>query len=162
MSRTLIPTLIPTFRHHWDLSRRHLLSGPVNIPQIRDVALIAFALSGSLQTWAMIANPFFSPAGRPQSERGPRVIESGPYRYMRHPGYLAMLISMPASALAIGSWLALLPAVAFVLVLARSTQLEDEFLKKNLPDYVHYARHVSARLFPFRRPIRSSHAKNLA
>src|SRR5438876_4170628 len=104
-----------------------------NVPlPIRDTAVVAFALSGSLQTWAMIANPFFSPVVQLQSEHGHHLIESGPYKYMRHPGYFAMLISVPASALAIGSWIALGPAVAFVLLVKRRARLEDEFLKKNL------------------------------
>ena len=120
-------------------------------PRLRHAALVVFALSGSLQTWAMIANPFFSPVVRLQRERGHRVIESGPYKYMRHPGYFAMLISMPASALAIGSSLALLPAIAFALVLTRRTGLEDEFLSCNLPGYAEYANRVPARLFPIKK-----------
>jgi protein-S-isoprenylcysteine O-methyltransferase Ste14 len=124
----------------------------LNVPtRLRDAALVVFAFSGSLQTWAMIANPFFSPVVRLQSDRGHRVIESGPYKYMRHPGYFAMLISMPASALAIGSWLALLPAIAFALVLTRRTGLEDEFLSCNLPGYAEYANRVPARLFPIKK-----------
>lgn len=55
-----------------------------------------------------------------------------------------MLISVPAIALALGSWIALLPAACFVLVLVRRTQIEDEFLKKNLGAYAAYARRVPA------------------
>jgi protein-S-isoprenylcysteine O-methyltransferase Ste14 len=117
---------------------------------LREAALVAVALSGSLQTWAMVVNPFFSPVVRIQTERGHRVITDGPYRFMRHPGYFAMLIFVPASALAIGSWIALAPAVAFVLLVQRRAELEDEFLKKNLPGYADYARRVPARLAPTR------------
>jgi protein-S-isoprenylcysteine O-methyltransferase Ste14 len=123
----------------------------LNMPtRLRDAALVVFALSGSLQTWAMITNPFFSPVVRLERERGHRVIESGPYTHIRHPGYFAMSVSVPASALAIGSWIALAPAVGFVLVILRRTQLEDEFLQKNLPGYAEYARRVPARLVPTR------------
>ena len=83
-------------------------------PPIRHLALAAFLFSGAFQTWAMIVNPFFSPVVRIQTERGHHIIAKGPYRLMRHPGYLAMLISVPSSALAIGSWLALVPACGFV------------------------------------------------
>jgi excisionase family DNA binding protein len=72
-------------------------------PPIRHLALATFLLSGAFQTWAMIVNPFFSPVVRIQTERGHQVIAKGPYRLVRHPGYLAMLISVPSSALAIGS-----------------------------------------------------------
>jgi protein-S-isoprenylcysteine O-methyltransferase Ste14 len=102
---------------------------------LRDAALAVLALSGSLQTWAMIVNPFFSPVIRLQTECSHRVIESGPYKFMRHPGYFAMLISIPASALALGSWLALIPALGFVLVVSRRARLEDEFLMRNLSGY---------------------------
>jgi hypothetical protein len=34
----------------------------LNVPtRLREAALVLFALSGTLQTWAMIVNPFFSP-----------------------------------------------------------------------------------------------------
>ena len=88
-------------------------------PPIRHLALGVFLLSGAFQTWAMIVNPFFSPVVRLQTERGHRVIADGPYRFMRHPGYLAMMIYLPASALSIGSWLALIPASCFVLTMLR-------------------------------------------
>jgi protein-S-isoprenylcysteine O-methyltransferase Ste14 len=96
----------------------------------------------------MIANPFFSPVLRVQTERRHHLIAHGPYHFLRHPGYLAMSISVPAAALAIGSWLALVPAVAFVLLIQRRTQLEDEFLRKNLSGYADYARRVPVRLIP--------------
>lgn len=128
----------------------HLHCG-LNVPTpLRHAALVAFALSASLQTWAMIANPFFSPVVRIQTEGGHRVIANGPYRCMRHPGYFAMLISLPASAIAIGSWIALIPAVGFVLVISWRTQLEDQFLKTNLPGYAEYTERVPAGL-PFVR-----------
>lgn len=106
---------------------------------IRHLALAGFLLSGAFQTWAMIINPFFSPVVRVQTERGHRLILTGPYRVMRHPGYFAMCIAVPASALAIGSWLALAPAAGFVAVIFRRARLEDEFLVRNLPGYKSYA-----------------------
>lgn len=111
-------------------------------PPIRPLALAAFLLSGAFQTWAMIVNPFFSPAVRIQTERGHHLIMTGPYRLMRHPGYFAMSISVPASALAIGSWIALMPAACFVLLIKHRSHLEDKFLRNNLSGYITYARSV--------------------
>jgi protein-S-isoprenylcysteine O-methyltransferase Ste14 len=123
----------------------------LNVPtRLRDAALVVFAFSGSLQTWAMIVNPFFSPIVRLQPECGHRVIAAGPYRFMRHPGYLAMLISIPASALAIGSFIALIPAIGFAWVIHQRTRIEDQFLKANLPGYAEYTERVPAGL-PFMR-----------
>jgi hypothetical protein len=96
----------------------------------------------------MIVNPFFSPAVCIQAERGQSVITRGPYRFLRHPGYLAMLIAMPASAVAIGSWLALIPAAGFGLVIVRRARKEDEFLKQNLSGYIDYMERVRGGLFP--------------
>jgi protein-S-isoprenylcysteine O-methyltransferase Ste14 len=122
-----------------------------NVPTpLRGAALLAFTLSGSLQAWAMIVNPFFSPVVRLQPESGHRVITGGPYRLMRHPGYFAMLISIPASALAIGSFIALIPAIGFAWVIHQRTRIEDQFLKTNLPAYQEYTERVPAGL-PFIR-----------
>ena len=118
---------------------RHTFNVPTHA---RNAGLVAFAFSGALQAWAMVVNPFFSPTLRIQTERGHRVIADGPYRFIRHPGYLAMSISILASTLAIGSWIALIPAGAFVLVIRRRAQLEDEFLRNNLSGYIAYARRV--------------------
>jgi protein-S-isoprenylcysteine O-methyltransferase Ste14 len=120
-----------------------------NVPTpLRGVALVAFILSGSLQTWVMIVNPFFSPVVRLQPGCGHRVIADGPYRFMRHPGYFAMSIAIPASALAIGSWIALVPAAAFVACVLRRMNREDEFLKENLCGYTLYATQVRNRILP--------------
>jgi protein-S-isoprenylcysteine O-methyltransferase Ste14 len=81
---------------------------------------------------------------------------------MRHPGYFAMLISIPASALAIGSWFALVPAIVFALVLAQRTGREDEFLGYNLPGYTEYANHVPGRLFPIKKPKKDLYVKHSA
>ena len=116
-------------------------------PSWQLAAIVVFAAALILQAGAMIVNPFFSPALRIQAERGQSVITRGPYRFLRHPGYLAMLIAVPASALALGSWLALIPAFAFSTVIIRRTALEDCFLKAHLPGYNRYIFSVRYRVF---------------
>jgi len=121
---------------------------------MRGTSLLLFAAAIALEMWAMVVNPFFSPDIRLQSEREHRLISCGPYRLLRHPGYLAMLVAVPASALAIGSWLALAPAVAFCLVILKRVGAEEEFLQHNLTGYGEYMGNVRGRLFPsmaFRR-----------
>lgn len=112
------------------------------------VALAVFGAALGFQSWAMIVNPFFSPVIRIQAERGHRVIARGPYRWLRHPGYLAMIIAIPASALAIGSWLALIPAAGFVLIIVRRARWEDELLKDELAGYIDYMHRVPGGLLP--------------
>ena len=81
---------------------------------------------------------------------------------MRHSSYFVMLISIPTSALAIGSWFALVPAIVFALVLAKRTGREDEFLSYNLPGYAEYANHVPGRLFPIKKPKKDFYVKHSA
>ena len=123
----------------------------------RQSGLLLFAGAMALQMWAMVVNPFFSPDVRLQPERGHRLITGGPYRLLRHPGYLAMLVAVPASALAIGSWLALVPAAAFCLVILKRVRAEEQFLQKNLAGYSEYMSTIRGRVFPRmdpRRPCR--------
>jgi protein-S-isoprenylcysteine O-methyltransferase Ste14 len=112
----------------------------------RIASLVALTLSGSLHARAMWVNPFFSPDLRIQSEH--RLATSGPYQFVRHPGYLAMLIAMPATAIALGSVVALLPALAYELLIVRRTIEEDELLRESLGGYAEYAGTVHCRIVP--------------
>ena len=130
----------------------------------RHASLALFAGAMALEMWAMVENPFFSPEVRLQPERGHKLIASGPYRFMRHPGYLAMLVAMPSSALAIGSWLALAPAAAFCRTIWKRVGQEEEFLLENLAGYPDYLGKVGGRLLPrmeFRRHPRGNPASDL-
>ncbi|MGH9398253.1 MAG: methyltransferase family protein, partial [Terriglobia bacterium] len=91
---TVIVAALDTGRFHWTV-------GLTAIAQI--LALMAFALAASIQVWAMAMNPFFSTAIRIQTERGHKLVTRGPYRFVRHPGYLAMAVIMPATAIVFGS-----------------------------------------------------------
>ena len=62
-------------------------------------AFAVFIAANALQIWAMAVNAFFSTALRLQAERGHQLVSNGPYRYVRHPGYLAMLLIVPSTAL---------------------------------------------------------------
>ena len=59
------------------------------------------------------SNRFCSCAVRIQAERGHTVVTGGPYRFIRHPAYLAGLVAALAGSLVLGSWLSLLPALLF-------------------------------------------------
>ena len=106
--------------------------------------LPAFAVA----TWAMAVNPYFECSVRIQEDRGQRVIESGPYRFLRHPGYAAQAISLIAASLILGSWWGLLPGGLLVLILITRTALEDRTLQEELPGYREYAGQIRYRLLP--------------
>lgn len=111
-------------------------------------AFAVFVAANGLQIWAMTVNAFFLTALRLQVERGHRLVRNGPYRYVRHPGYLAMLLIVPSTAIALGSKLALLPAVMYeALILFRASR-EDKFLLRNLSGYADYIEEAPYRLIP--------------
>ena len=112
------------------------------------VGLVLLAGGFGLVTWSAAVNRFFSSVVRIQSERGHAIVTTGPYRYLRHPGYLGMLLGYPVIALAIGSWWTLIPGALCVLIVLRRTMLEDAYLLEHLPGYREYAAAVPSRLIP--------------
>jgi protein-S-isoprenylcysteine O-methyltransferase Ste14 len=112
------------------------------------VALLVCTLASLLVFWAMLTNRFFSGTVRIQTERNHVVVEDGPYRYVRHPGYSGALLFTMASPVALGSWYALIPAALTSAVLVLRTAFEDATLRAELNGYGAYARRVSARLVP--------------
>jgi protein-S-isoprenylcysteine O-methyltransferase Ste14 len=111
-------------------------------------ALLVAALALGFAFSAIRVNRFFMPAVRIQSERGHRVVDTGPYRLVRHPGYVAMLFLGPASALAMGSWLALVPGIACGLTFVFRAHGEDRFLLEHLDGYREYATRTRYRMIP--------------
>lgn len=98
--------------------------------------------------WAESVNKFFEPTVRIQTERGDHVIETGPYAIVGHPGYAAAFLLVLGMPLSLGSYWALVPAVASYLVLVVRTVLEDRTLHAELPGYREYAQRVRYRLIP--------------
>lgn len=121
---------------------------PATSPAVHLVALAIFALGQVLFTWAMLSNRFFSNAVRIQRERGHTVETGGPYRWVRHPGYAATIVSQPATAIALGSRWALVPALVLAVLFVIRTALEDRTLRAKLPGYEAYATRVRHRLLP--------------
>jgi protein-S-isoprenylcysteine O-methyltransferase Ste14 len=107
-----------------------------------------FLLAMAVTYWAMAVNPFLATTVRIQDDRGQYVVTAGPYRYVRHPMYSAILIMWPGIALALGSWWALLPAAVIAIVFVIRTSLEDRMLQAELLGYAEYAQHTRYRLVP--------------
>ncbi len=101
-----------------------------------------------LASYAFVENAYFSGTVRIQQERGHRVISSGPYGWMRHPGYAGSLIASLGMPLLLDSAWALIPVVIFGAFFVIRTRLEDRFLQANLPGYREYAQKVRYRLLP--------------
>ncbi len=112
------------------------------------VGYVLFISSVAVTTWAQAVNPFFEPGVRIQKERAQQVITSGPYRYVRHPGYVAAIVMFIAIPLALASWWALLPAALAIALLVVRTRLEDGLLQAELSGYTDYASRTRYRLVP--------------
>jgi protein-S-isoprenylcysteine O-methyltransferase Ste14 len=110
----------------------------------------ALVLAGGLglSGWAMVTNAYFSTAVRIQTDRGQTVCTTGPYQFVRHPGYTGFLLQSLGTPVLLGSWWAMIPAVIGALFMIIRTALEDQLLHTELPGYPEYAGRVHYRLVP--------------
>lgn len=112
------------------------------------LGLVLFIPSTALFSWSMGVNPFFEKTVRIQTERGHCVIDTGPYRYVRHPGYVGFFGWSLSAPLLLGSWWAFIPAILSVFALIIRTSLEDRTLRDELTGYEEYVSRVRYRLIP--------------
>jgi protein-S-isoprenylcysteine O-methyltransferase Ste14 len=112
------------------------------------VALVVSALGYALVVWATASNAFFSQVVRIQSERDHSVATGGPYRYVRHPGYVGTILYELAVPILLASWWALVIGVLNAILFFVRTALEDRTLRDELTGYDDYAREVHYRLLP--------------
>jgi protein-S-isoprenylcysteine O-methyltransferase Ste14 len=105
-------------------------------------------LGNIITGWSMRTNTFFSTHVRIQNERGHRVIDSGPYALVRHPGYLGIILTNLATGLMLGSWLGVGAALLILLLYLFRTAREDQTLQRELPGYADYALRTRYRLMP--------------
>ncbi len=129
------------------LDQRWQWSGNMKVA-VHLVGILLFLIGSGLELWAITANRFFSSEVRIQFDRGHTVCSSGPYRYIRHPGYAGIMVYFAASPLVLGSWWALIPAAILVIFMVIRTILEDRTLHAKLLGCKEYAAKVRFRLLP--------------
>lgn len=138
---TLAVIIMPGLDHRFGWS-------PPLSPVIQILGLISYVLGMGLFTWAMVSNFFFSTSVRIQMDRDHVVASSGPYRFVRHPGYVGYILAWAATAIALGSVWTLIPAFLILITLTIRTALEDNTLQQKLDGYREYANQVRYRLLP--------------
>jgi len=112
------------------------------------VLYVAYVLGAYLHLWSIRSNPFYTSTVAVRPDAGHEVVGTGPYRLVRHPGYIGIILMEGGIAAVLGSTLALIPAVAVAALLIVRTHLEDRALRLELPGYEAYTRTVRYRLIP--------------
>ncbi|HNR65809.1 MAG TPA: isoprenylcysteine carboxylmethyltransferase family protein [Atribacterota bacterium] len=116
---------------------------------INIISLIILLLSSILFTWSMVSNKFFSTMVRIQTERGHSIAVEGPYKYVRHPGYVGYILMILATPVALGSLYALIASFLVMIIFIVRTVMEDKTLMSELEGYKEYSHRVKYRLIPY-------------
>jgi len=112
------------------------------------VGLLLLLSGEALIVWSMAVNPFLETTVRIQSDRGHRVVSSGPYMWVRHPMYVGLILQNLAVPLVLGSQWAYIPAGLIVLLFIVRAELEDRTLRQELGGYEQYAETTRYLLLP--------------
>ena len=140
-----IPTLgllvLAGFDHRWNWT------APLPL-WLRIAGATAFIFGYIIVLWAMFCNPYFSQVVRIQKERGHVAVTGGPYRLVRHPGYLGMTSSMLGSVFILDSILGLICFALYLALILYRTSMEDRTLRNELEGYAEYAAKTRYRLIP--------------
>lgn len=117
-------------------------------PWINVAGLVMALLGYAFGVWALVENRFFYSVVIIRTDKGHRVCDSGPYRFVRHPGYAGNIFALAGIVLALDSIWTLVPAAVAGAISVVRTELEDRVLQEELPGYRDYARRVRYRLVP--------------
>ncbi len=112
------------------------------------VSVLLYLIGQGIFLWARYTNNYFSSVVRIQTDRGHAVCKDGPYRYVRHPGYVGGFLFTITIGLILGSWWASIPQVIAALMLVWRTAREDKTLQAELPGYAEFTKETKYRLLP--------------
>jgi protein-S-isoprenylcysteine O-methyltransferase Ste14 len=128
-----------------DAGRWHISHVPI---ALQVIAFVTQTLGWIGFYWAMSVNRFFALAVRLQTDRQQQVITSGPYKWVRHPGYGFAAIMFIAQSIALGSWLGEIPMFFLIAHMVYRTLLEEKILTNGLAGYSGYVQKVRYRWLP--------------
>jgi protein-S-isoprenylcysteine O-methyltransferase Ste14 len=136
-----LPVIAGLDAFHWHLR-------PQPKPLVAAIGLIAFTVGWIIKALALYANAFATSVVRVQTERRHIVVDTGVYRFVRHPFYAADPFVFVGLGLWLESYATALFAIGPILLVIIRLQLEERFLRRRLPGYDEYARRVPRRLLP--------------
>ena len=135
----LVFMALDAVRFHWS-----------QVPEwLQGIGLMILLCSFYLLFLTFRENSYLSTVVRIQEERGQKVISTGPYHYVRHPMYAAILLFVVGTSMLLGSLYGVLVGLVFMIVLARRAVLEERTLQQELPGYSAYMGQVKYHLIPF-------------
>ena len=129
------------------LDKRFIWS-PIFPLTLQIIGLFLIASGQLLFSWAMASNPFFSTLVRIQEDRGQIVAQQGPYRFVRHPGYVGYIVFTLATPMALSSLWGFIPAGIISVLLVLRTNFEDKMLLDELEGYDQFSNQTKYRLIP--------------
>ena len=139
--------LLAYFVAYWVAGRTCDPSQPIDAVAI--LGVVVYLLSSALTAWALKENRYAEAVSRVQEERGQRLCCTGPYAFVRHPMYSAIIMWCISIVMVFPSiWVALVSGAVAVVIVLR-TALEDAMLAGSLPGYSEYRTDVRWRLVPF-------------
>jgi protein-S-isoprenylcysteine O-methyltransferase Ste14 len=141
----MVATLLMYILAGLDIGRWHASELPL---ALAIPGVLVYILSCALNQWAMVHNRFFERNVRIQTDRDQKVATTGPYRYVRHPGYLGSILFFLSFPMMVGSGIAWLGSALCVLGMVGRTFLEDRTLQAELTGYEGYCQTVQYRLIP--------------
>jgi len=112
------------------------------------VGFLLLVLMMVIVVYVLRENRFAAPVVRVQTERGHRVVSTGPYAFVRHPMYASMLFYGLGVPLLLGALSGLIVAAALIVLIAIRAVFEERTLAAELPGYAAYAERVRYRLVP--------------
>lgn len=112
------------------------------------IGVVVYTIGQIIILWTKKVNKFFSTVVRIQKDRGQTVCKDGPYRFVRHPGYIGGLLHIIVTPFVLSSFWGLIPAVIAVVLLFIRTYLEDKTLQRELKGYADYTNEVRYKLLP--------------
>ena len=113
---------------------------------VQSIAYVFLLLTFALMIWAQWENPYYF-SRNTSFTQGQKVITTGPYQYIRHPGYAGMFMLALARPLVLGSRMGLLPAMIGAAIIIVQAFVEDRTLQKDNIKYKQYIQQVRHRIF---------------
>ncbi len=105
-------------------------------------ALVLVACSIALGVWTLAHNRLGNFNIRPEPKTSGRLVTSGPYRFVRHPMYSALLFFAASEVIAYGDAWKVAGWCALALVLFAKAMLEERGLREQFAGYAEYAQRV--------------------